>query len=95
MCVSMCQISFFSFYDETFMDSQVELSIMKGRPFGGTGFIFNRMLSNSLRGRTDLKHPRVSVMELSVTNHNLLLIKSIESTGEGSTFLNTDVYNVE
>ena len=58
------------------MDSQVESSIMKGRPFGGTGFIFNKMLSNSLRARVDLKHPRVSVMELSVTNHNLLLINA-------------------
>ena len=58
------------------MDSQVETSIMKGRPFGGTGFIFDRILSNCLRARVDFKHPRVSVMELCVKNHNLLLVNA-------------------
>ena len=63
-------------YGISAMESQVDQSIMKGRPFGGTGFIFNKLLSNSVRARVDYKHPRVSVMELGTLNFNMLLINA-------------------
>ena len=47
--------------------------ILKGRPFGGTGFLFHKSLSKCLRARTDLNHERVTILELSTTNEKILL----------------------
>ena len=58
------------------MEKQLEGSIMKGRPYGGTGFLFHRSLSNVLKIRVDLKHSRISVMELHTESFNLLLINA-------------------
>ena len=66
----------FDGYATSGMKSQVGKSIMKGRPFGGTGFIFNRKLSKCLRACVDIKHERVTVMELSTHNHKILLINA-------------------
>ena len=56
------------------MASQVEKSVMKGRPHGGTGFIFEKRISNNIRACTDIKHNRVSVMELSTINEKIMFI---------------------
>ena len=55
------------------MDSQLDKRILKGRPFGGTGFLFHKSLSKCLRARTDLNHERVTILELSTTNEKILL----------------------
>ena len=48
----------------------------KGRPFGGTGFLFHKSLSKCLRARTDLHHDRVTVLELNTLNEKILLINA-------------------
>ena len=58
------------------MDKQMENSILKGRPYGGTGFVFNKDLTNVLRARIDLNHSRVSVMELRTVSFDVLLINA-------------------
>ena len=58
------------------MTSHVGKTIIKGRPFGGTGFLFNRKLSKCLRARVDIKHERITVMELSTSRYPILLINA-------------------
>ena len=58
------------------MNSQIGKTIMKGRPFGGTGFLFSKKLSKCLRARVDIKHERVTVMELNTQKHQILLINA-------------------
>ena len=45
------------------MSKDIDQRIMKGRPYGGTGFLFHKSLSNSIRARTDLKNNHVTVIE--------------------------------
>ena len=66
----------FDSYALSGMDNQVGNRVLKGRPFGGTGFLFHKSLSKCLRARTDLKHERVSVLELNTKNENILLISA-------------------
>ena len=56
------------------MSKQVGERVLKGRPFGGTGFLFHRNLSKCLRARVDIKCDRVTVMELCTTTDKILLI---------------------
>ena len=58
------------------MTSKMSSEILKGRPFGGTGFIFSKNLSLSLRPRLDYTHDRVTVMELSTSKGVTLLINA-------------------
>ena len=58
------------------MSDQINQRILRGRPYGGTGFLFKKDLSNSLRARTDLKHNRVTVLELNTKQENILLINA-------------------
>ena len=48
--------------------------ILKGRPFGGTGFLWNKKLAKCLYPRVDLKHDRVTVLEVKDRRFNLLCI---------------------
>ena len=66
----------FDAYAVSAMDKHVDSTILKGRPFGGTGFLFDKVLSNILRARVDLKHPRVSVMEFHTTTFKMLFINA-------------------
>ena len=58
------------------MSSHVGKSIIRGRPFGGTGFLFNKKMSKCLRARIDIKHERITVMELCTDKNNILLINA-------------------
>ena len=61
-------------YAVSAMTSQLGKSISKGRPYGGTGFLFDKNLSDNIRARVDLKHERVSVMELVTDKGKILLL---------------------
>ena len=61
-------------YGTSGMADQIDQRVMKGRPYGGTGFLFHKELTNSIRARVDFKHNRVTVMELSTRKENILLI---------------------
>ena len=56
--------------------NNLENRILKGRPYGGTGFLFHKSLSKCIRARTDLNHDRISVLELNTLNEKILLINA-------------------
>ena len=68
--------SFFDAYATSGMDSQVGQRILKGRPYGGTGFLFDKSLSKCLRARIDLKHERVTVLEFNTVSERIMLINA-------------------
>ena len=66
----------FDGFGSSAMTNKINSQILKGRPFGGTGFLFSRNLSLSLWPRTDYIHERVSVMEMSTSRGITLLINA-------------------
>ena len=56
------------------MKHAVESRIVKGRPFGGTGFLFNKKFANCLKPLLDYAHERVTVMKLDTMSFPILLI---------------------
>ena len=66
----------FDAYATSGMASQIDQRILKGRPYGGTGFLFHKSLSKCIRAKVNEKHDRVSVMELSTVTENILLISA-------------------
>ena len=63
-------------YGTSAMGKQMASKILKGRPFGGTGFVYSKKLSHSLRPCTKYIHDRVSVMELASSRGRILLINA-------------------
>ena len=63
-------------YATSAMSDTINQRILKGRPFGGTGFIFHKDLSNSLRARVDVKNSRVTALELNTKQNKILLINA-------------------
>ena len=58
------------------MTKAIDNQIIKGRPFGGTGFLYKKSIAKSIRPRIDLNHERVSVLELKITDHDVFLINA-------------------
>ena len=58
------------------MKTSVEKKILTGRPYGGTGFLWNKNLSDSLRPRQEYKHDRVSVLEIVDSRNTILIINA-------------------
>ena len=56
------------------MQSSMESRILTGRPFGGTGFIWTRTLSSSIKTRCEYSHDRVTVLEISSNIGSILII---------------------
>ena len=56
------------------MKKTEENEIRRGRGFGGTGFIYPKLLSNNIKPLIRFNHDRVTVMELKCTNFDLVLI---------------------
>ena len=48
--------------------------ILGGRPFGGTGFVWNKSLSSSVKPRGDLRHDRITVLQVSSNVGDVLII---------------------
>ena len=53
-----------------------DTKITTGRPYGGTGFLYNKMYSRSLKPLLNYSHERVTVLELVTSTHKLLLINA-------------------
>ena len=62
-------------YGTSGMTDDIQQRVLKGRPYGGTGFLFRKELSNCLRAKTDVKNNRVTVLELSTSREKIFLIK--------------------
>ena len=58
------------------MKAKMENQIRTGRPFGGTGFIWSKSLSGSVRPKPQYCHERVTVLEVS-TSIGLILIINV------------------
>ena len=58
------------------MEKDVKTKVRTGRPFGGTGFLFNKKFSTSIKPLVDYKHERVSVMRLNSDQDDILLINA-------------------
>ena len=58
------------------MKSAMENQVRIGRPFGGTGFIWNKRYSLAIKPRLEYKHDRVTVLELNTRNGKMLMINA-------------------
>ena len=58
------------------MTKQISKGLVKGRPCGGTGFLFRRELSKCIRARPDIIHERITVLEMNSSAHKILLINA-------------------
>ena len=56
------------------MQQNVSEQIMRGRPYGGTGFLYAKAISNAIKPRMDYISERVSVLQLKTTDYDVLLI---------------------
>ena len=56
------------------MKAKMQSKILSGRPFGGTGYTWNKFLSNSIKPRCEYVHERVTVLEIRTNIGSLLLI---------------------
>ena len=50
------------------MRSKMENEVRIGRPFGGTGFLWNKKFSIAIKPRLEYKHDRVTVLEMNESN---------------------------
>ena len=64
----------FDGYGTSAMKSVIEQKILKGRPYGGTGFIWNKKFSKCIKPRLDFKHERVTVLEITDSSYGILCI---------------------
>ena len=58
------------------MRSSMETQVRIGRPFGGTGYIWNKKYSLVVKPRLEYKHERVTVLELNSNDGRILLINA-------------------
>ena len=56
------------------MKKSMENEIRRGRPFGGTGFIYPKGICESLSPLTKYNHDRLSVMELTTEFSKIIII---------------------
>ena len=56
------------------MKKSSETKVNIGRPFGGTGFLFNKKYSKCLKPLLKYEHERVTVMELNSNEHKILIL---------------------
>ena len=56
------------------MKEKMRNKILTGRPFGGTGYVWNKSISNSLKPRCEYVHERVTVLEITTNIGPVLLI---------------------
>ena len=66
----------FEGYGTSAMKIPVGDKILKGRPYGGTGFIWNKKFAKCMKPRLDLKHERVTVLEIADSRFNILCINA-------------------
>ena len=66
----------FDGYGLSAMKKSMEEKVRIGRPFGGTGFLWNKKFSACISPRIDLKHERVSVLEIKNADGIILCINA-------------------
>ena len=66
----------FNAFATSAMEAKVREQTMRGRPYGGTGFLFHKNLSKCIRPLVNLHHSRVTILELNTDCHKVLLINA-------------------
>ena len=64
----------FDGYGTSAMTKTVETNISLGRPFGGTGFLFNKKYAKCLKPLLSFAHDRVTALQLESPNEKIILI---------------------
>ena len=64
----------FDGYGTSAMKNSSETKIIAGRPFGGTGFIFNKKYAKCIKPLLNHAHERVTVVELNAVTDRILII---------------------
>ena len=66
----------FDGFGNSAMKKQNESKIRMGRPFGGTGFLYPKKFSQELKPLVQYKHERVSVLQMTAKEADILLISA-------------------
>ena len=66
----------FDGFGNSAMAAEVKSKVRTGRPYGGTGFIYNKKLLSSIKPLVSYKHERVSVLKLSSMEEEIILISA-------------------
>ena len=64
----------FDGFGSSAMKKSVDSQIMKGRPYGGTGFLYNKKFSKCLKPLLNYSHERITVLQLETDSCTILLI---------------------
>ena len=73
------------------MKTSLETKVNVGRPFGGTGFLYNKKYAKCLKPILNYSQDRVTVMELNTDTHRILIINAYMpyfNSRDISTYLN-------
>ena len=66
----------FDGYATSAMKEAMKKKVLTGRPYGGTGFIWNKKFSDSVKPRVEYQHERVTVLEISGIKFNTICINA-------------------
>ena len=66
----------FDGYGTSAMEKTVEKKIITGRPYGGTGFLYNKKYSRSVKPLVNFKHNRVTALEIKTNVGNIIFINA-------------------
>ena len=71
-----CVHPLFDGFGASAMSKVSENKLLSGRPFGGTGFLYNKKFAKCLKPLLNFSHDRVTVMELNTHNGKIILINA-------------------
>ena len=66
----------FDGFGNSAMEKEVNSKIRSGRPYGGTGFLYSKQYSNSIKPLVTYKHERVSAMKLCCNDMEIVLVNA-------------------
>ena len=69
-----CLHPHFDGFGSSAMAKSSESKVLSGRPFGGTGFVYNKKFAKCLKPLLNYSHERLTVLELSMDEGRIILI---------------------
>ena len=66
----------FDGYGTSAMEKTIGTKILNGRPYGGTGFLYNKKYAGCLKPLVNFKHDRVTALEIKSDGGNIVLINA-------------------
>ena len=71
-----CLLQDFDGFGTSAMEKTIGTKILNGRPYGGTGFLFNKKYANFVKPLVNFKHDRVTALEIRSNSGNIVLINA-------------------